>query len=161
MLRQNLFGIVAGTLIGLFLSIGSANAQPSADMDAVKAANTAFYVALSSRDTKQMEPLWANKPYVVNIGPRAKSAAIGYEDAVTRWGGASLSAAFLELNATMTSIAQIQTDGKLAWVIGTERASGTNKAGEPFAFETFVTNTFEKEGDRWLMVSHHAQVITK
>ena len=53
----------------------------------------------------------------------------------------------------MTSTIQVQTNGKVAWVVGTENAVGKNKAGEPFAFDTFVTNVFEKEGDRWLMVS--------
>jgi ketosteroid isomerase-like protein len=72
-----------------------------------------------------------------------------------------LAAAFSELNATMTSIAQVQTDGKIAWVIGTERASGKNKAGEPFTFDALATNIFEKEGNRWLMVSHHMGIIPK
>jgi ketosteroid isomerase-like protein len=160
MLRRHLFGAFTATAAGIVLVVGSANAQRPSDVDAVKAANAAFYAALSARDVKQMEPLWANKPYVVNIGPRSKAAAIGYADAVTKW-SASLPEAFSDLSATMTSTAQIQTEGKLAWVIGTERASGKNKAGEPFAFDTFVTNIFEKEGNRWLMVSHHAQVIPK
>ena len=127
---------------------------------AVKAANQAFYVALSARDAKAMEGLWANKPYVVNIGPRSKAVAVGYADAVTKW-SASLSEVFSELNAAMTSTAQVQTDGKLAWVVGTESASGKNKAGEPFKFDTFATNIFEKEGNRWLLVSHHAQMMPK
>jgi hypothetical protein len=86
MLRRNLFSGFAATAVAVVLVVGSANAQQSSDIDAVKAANAAFYVALSSRDAKQMEPLWANKPYVVNIGPRSKAAAVGYADAVTNWG---------------------------------------------------------------------------
>lgn len=159
MVRLNVFGTFIASAV--VLVAGSANAQQPSDIDAVKEANAAFYVALSTRDAKQMEPLWANKPYVVNIGPRAKAAAVGYEEAVTNWGGVSLSAVFSELTARMTSTAQVHTDGKLAWVIGTENASGKTKAGEPFMFDTFVTNTFEKEGSRWLMVSHHAQVMPK
>jgi len=34
-------------------------------------------------------------------------------------------------------------------------------AGESFAFDTFVTNIFEKDGDHWLMVSHQAGIQPK
>ena len=61
----------------------------------------------------------------------------------------------------MTSTTQIQTDGKLAWVVVTEKALGKTKAGEPVAFEAFATNIFEKDGNRWLMVSHHAGIQPK
>ena len=86
-----------------------------------------------------MGGLWANKPYVVNIGPRSKTIDVGYANAVTKW-MTEVSEVFTELKASMTSTGQIQTDGKLAWVIGTEHAEGKNKAGAPFAFDTFVTN---------------------
>jgi ketosteroid isomerase-like protein len=145
---------------GLALMAGLAIAQQPADVEAVKAANAAFYAALSARDAKAMDILWANKPYVVNIGPRAKAAAVGYAEAVTKW-SASLPDVFAELKVSMTSTIQVQTNGKVAWVVGTENAVGKNKAGEPFAFDTFVTNVFEKEGDRWLMVSHHAGIVPK
>ena len=56
----------------------------------------------------------------------------------------------------------LHSDGKLAWIIGTESATLQPKSGgEPLKFDTFVTNIFEKEGDRWLMISHHAQMIPK
>ena len=145
---------------GLVLFATMATAQSPADIDAVKAANTAFYAALSTRDSKIMDPLWANKPYVVNIGPRSKSMSVGYADAVTKW-SAGLPELFAELKVEMTSTAQVQTDGKLAWVVGTEKAVGKNKAGEPIAFETFATNIFEKDGAKRLMVSHHAGIQPK
>ena len=146
---------------GLALMTGLAVAQQPVDVDAIKAANAAFYAALSARDAKAMEGLWANKPYVVNIGPRSKTIAVGYEDAVSKYWVNAFTNVFSELTASMTSMAQIQTDGKLAWVVGTEKASGKTKAGEPIAFEAFATNIFEKDGNRWLMVSHHAGIQPK
>ena len=61
----------------------------------MKAANQSFYTALSVRDLKAMQAVWANKPYVVNIGPRSKTAAVGYDEAVTKywdnaWGAARI-----------------------------------------------------------------------
>ena len=145
---------------GLALMTGLAVAQQPAEIDAIKSANSSFYAALSARDAMAMGGLWANKPYVVNIGPRSKTIDVGYANAVTKW-MAEVSEVFTELKASMTSTAQIQTDGKVAWVVGTEHAEGKNKAGTPFAFDTFVTNIYEKDGDRWLMVSHHAGIQPK
>jgi len=145
---------------GLALISTMAAAQQPSDRDAVKAANQAFYKALSARDLKAMEGLWANKPYVVNIGPRNNTISLGYADAVTKYWPAPFDQ-FSKISVS-SSVAQLQSDGKIAWVIGTETASLQPKGGgEPITFETFVTNTFEKQGKRWLMTSHHAQPIPK
>ena len=62
------------------------------------------------------------------------------------------------MSVSNSSIAQVYSDGKIGWVIGTEAADLQPKSGgEPLKLETFATNIFEKEGDRWLMISHHAQ----
>lgn len=156
MLRRTLFAAFVATVVGTVSVVGSASAQQSSDIEAVKAANAAFYAALSARDAKKMETLWANKPYVVNMGPRTKTFAVGYEDAVVKWWPAGFEF-FLELNVSMTT-AQVQTNGNVGWVVGNESATAVTKSG-PVKFQTFVTNIFEKDGDRWLMVSHHAQPI--
>ena len=137
-----------------------ASAQSPADIDAVKAADAKFYATLSARDAKTMEGLWANKPSVVNIGPVSKTIAVGYTDAVAMYWTNAFTNVFAELSVTMTTT-QVQTDGKVAWVIGTENATGKTKAGAPLAFATFVTNIYEKDGNRWLMVSHHAGMQPK
>jgi ketosteroid isomerase-like protein len=150
----------AALVAGLASNSTMAEAQQPSDLDAVKAANLAFYTALSARDLKAMEGLWANKPYVVNIGPRSKSIAVGYADAVTNFWSATFDV-FSQMSVS-TSVAQVQSDGKIAWVIGTETATLQPKSGgDAVKFETFVTNTFEKHGKTWLMTSHHAQPISK
>jgi ketosteroid isomerase-like protein len=50
---------------------------------------------------------------------------------------------------------------RLAWVVGTENAKGKTKAGATVAFDIFVTNIYEKDGNHWLMVSHHAGILSK
>jgi ketosteroid isomerase-like protein len=138
----------------------SASAQ-SSDSEAITATHQAFYAALSSRDIKAMEAVWANKPYVVNIGPRSKTALVGYAKAVTKYWLEAFEF-FAQISASSTSIAQVHSDGKTGWVIGTESATLQPKSGgDPLKFDTFVTNIFEKEGDHWLMISHHAQIIPK
>ncbi len=160
MLRRTLLHAVATfavSVIGLALAPAPAMAQPMSDVDAVKAANAAFYAALSARDVKKMEAVWATKAYVVNMGPRLKTFAVGHDEAVAKWWPAAFEH-FLELNVSMSTVAQLQVNGNAAWVVGNESATGVTKAG-PVKFQTFVTNIFEKDGGRWLMVSHHAQPI--
>jgi ketosteroid isomerase-like protein len=157
MFRRTLFAAFAATVVGMVSAVGSASAQQASDIEAVKAANAAFYAALSSRDAKAMTAVWANKPYVVNMGPRIKTFAVGYDEAVAKWWPAAFEF-FQELNVSMSTQAVVQTNGNVGWVHGNESATGVTKNG-PVKFTTFVTNVFEKDGDRWLMVSHHAQPI--
>lgn len=156
--RRNLVSFASAALLGFALFVGNTNAQASADIDAVKAAHLSFLAALSARDAKAMEAVWADKPYVVNIGPRSKAVTVGYSDAVSNYWPRTFKR-FSALNVTAPTIAQVHINGKSAWVVGTERVVGTTKSGKPVKFNLFVTNIFEKDGDRWLLVSHHAQRI--
>ena len=63
--------------------------------------------------------------------------------------------------AVTSTVAQVQSDGKIAWVVGTEAADLQTKGGQSLRFNIIVTNIFEKDGERWLMVSHHALPIPK
>ncbi len=160
MRRRTIFAGAALAAAGLALMTGFAAAQQPADIEAVKAANTTFYATLSTRDAKAMEGLWANKPYVINIGPVSKSIEVGFENAVSKYWVNAFANVFSELNVSMTAT-QVQSDGKLAWVVGTENAKVKTKAGDAREFTAFVTNIFEKEGDRWLLVSHQAGIPPK
>jgi ketosteroid isomerase-like protein len=55
----------------------------------------------------------------------------------------------------------VQSDGKIAWVVGTEAADLQTKGGQSLRFNIIATNIFEKDGERWLMVSHQALPIPK
>ena len=138
------------------LAFAVTNAAAS-EIDDVKAADQAFHVALSTMDAKAMAGLWANKPNVTNIGPNSTAVLVGYADAVTNWISTVVPSRFSELKSEMTSIASIEVNGNVAWVVGTEHATGKTKAGEPLAFDALVTNLYEKQDGKWLMVSHHAQ----
>jgi ketosteroid isomerase-like protein len=139
----------------------TATAAVASDIDDVKAAGQAFRVALSAMDGTAMAGVWANKPYVTNIGPGSKAADVGYKDSVTKWITEIVPSRFSELKVQMTSIAAVQVNGNVAWVVGMENASGKSKAGEAVSFDLLVTDIFEKDGDKWLMVSHHAQIPPK
>ena len=47
-------------------------------------------------------------------------------------------------------------NGNIAWAIGAEKVQLLRKNGDTLSFDAFVTNVFEKQDDRWLLVSHQA-----
>lgn len=149
-------GIFATFLLAAYATSG--RAEP-AEAEAIKAADLAFYKALTGRDLPAMKTMWAQTSYVINIGPRSNAMNVGYDATVKYWEGAF--EYFSELNVSKTE-ARVQIDGNTAWVVGTESATLQPKAGgDPLRFDTFVTHVFEKHGDRWLLVLHHAQMIPK
>ncbi|MCP4329787.1 MAG: nuclear transport factor 2 family protein [Alphaproteobacteria bacterium] len=159
--RRAVLTIAASCVMGLTLFAGSASTQQPSDIEAIKAAHQAFYTALSAKDAKAMEAVWANKPYVTNIGPTAETIAVGYANAVTEYWPATFDL-FSQIDVSPLSIAHIQVGEKLASVVGTESVVLLRKGGgEPLEFEALVTNVFEEDGDRWLMISHQAQTVKK
>ncbi len=69
--------------------------------------------------------------------------AVGYADAVANYWPATFER-FSELSASATSIAQIQTDGKLAWIVGTESVVGKRKNGEPLKYSSLFTDILRR-----------------
>jgi len=53
----------------------SLHAQQTAEMEKVKAANQAFYEALSARDIKRMDQIWSHEPHVRVIHPASKEVS--------------------------------------------------------------------------------------
>ena len=159
-MRKQLLRTGAATL-ALALMAGGAAADQASDVEAVKTADSAFYAALSAMDAKTMAALWADKPYVTNIGPSSKSVAVGSADAVTHWMAVVVPGRYSEVKTQMATIASVQVEGNVAWVVGEEKLNGKNTAGEPVSFALLVTDIFEKDGGRWLMISHHAQIPPK
>ena len=149
----------ASALVATALISGGAFADPASDVEAVKAADLAFYTALSAMDAKAMAAVWADKPYVTNISPVSKAVAVGNADAVTKFMATVIAGRYSELRAQKTSIASVQVNGNVAWVVGTAHVNGKSKAGDAVSFDVFVTDIFEKDDGKWLMVAKHAQAL--
>jgi hypothetical protein len=81
-IASSLAAVVLLLLSALFAS-SEAMAQQS-DLDQVKAANNAYYAALSARDLRAMEQVWSRAPDVVNIAPPVRPAAHVGWDAVKK-----------------------------------------------------------------------------
>jgi SnoaL-like domain len=74
---------LAWLLIGGILISDSVAAQQQSEMDAVKAANQAFYAALSAGDVAAMQKVWSSDSDIQNIGPRSKAVAVGWNSIKT------------------------------------------------------------------------------
>lgn len=151
--------ILTFTLMTCLLSAGVAQAQEPSDIPAIAAADQAFYAALSGRSVQAMSDVWADKPYAINIGPKSKVMDVGWSAIKGYWERSF--DFFSEISVTKTETS-IQTDGRLAWVVGIEHAVlQPSSGGDSLRFDTFATHIFEKENGRWLLLSHHAQVIPR
>jgi ketosteroid isomerase-like protein len=157
--RGLLKGTTAGLLLlGVAVSTSSAIAQQASDADAVKAANQAFYTALSARDVGAMQKVWSSDPDIENIGPSDKAGGLGWEAVKKSYQGTF--DMFPEIKAAMAmEQPRIKINGPTAFVSGVERAQLKNKAGETINVSNLATSIFEKKPSGWLMVYHHASRV--
>jgi ketosteroid isomerase-like protein len=152
-------GVTALVLVlGASLASENAHAQKTPDRDGVKAANQAFYAALSARDVNAMQKVWSSDRDIQNIGPRSKAPEVGWPAIKKSLEGTF--ANFVELKVTMED-ARIKLNGSTAWVSGIEKAQRKTKAGQAISGSNLGTSIFMKQGGRWLMVYHHASAIPK
>jgi ketosteroid isomerase-like protein len=161
--RENVFTIrvvrvVLPTVLfaGLF-GVRDTHAQ-SADVQAVTAANTAFYAALSARDATAMSKVYAHDDFVMVVSPNGKPEGPGWP-AVEAW-AKSLATLYTQLEVK-PSDPHVHINGSVAWVVTTEHVSFKQTNGQQHDLTITATNIFEKTGDRWLMTQHQPTPIAK
>ena len=161
MTRISIITMTALSLIALAdlpAALGRDNAQQRADIKHVETVSQAFIAAIAARDVRAMDKVWAREPYATFIGPLSTDIVVG-------WGGVrkAWEMRFGQFDRVTISLAEshVRTNGKVAWAVGVERIELLRKDGNTLSFNAFVTNVFEKQGDRWLIVSHQATPIFK
>ena len=146
--------------VGIALRAGSGigYAEQRSDRDNVNAAVDAFHAALSNLDIGKMQNVWAQEPYVVLINPRDKAPAVGW-DAVKKDWQERVFGFWGELTLSPKQAPHVHIDQGTAWTTGVVGVEGKNKSGQALSFTIVETQVYEKRGDRWLMVSHHASRV--
>ncbi len=144
--------------VALLAGDGIGYAQQRSDSDNVNAAIDAFHAALSNLDIGKMQNGWAQEPYVILINPRDKVPAVGW-DAVKRDWQDRVFGFWAELKLMPKQAPQIRINQGTAWVTGVVGVEGKNKGGQALNFTIMETQVYEKRGDHWLMVSHHASRV--
>jgi ketosteroid isomerase-like protein len=137
-------------------AVGQEKARRTSDVERVNAASQVFIAAISARDIRAIDKLWAHESYVAFMGPLSTTLVVGWEGVRKAW-----EMRFSQFDRVTISVAEshVHTNGKVAWAVGIEKVQLLRKNGETLAFDAFVTNVFEKQNGRWLMVSHQATPI--
>jgi len=151
---------VSLVFVGVALRAGDGigYAEQRSDSDNVNAAVNAFHAALANLDIGKMQGVWAQEPYVVLINPRDKAPAVGW-DAVKKDWQERVFEFWAELKLSPKQAPHIHIDQATAWTTGVVGVEGKNKSGQALSFTIIETQVYEKRGDRWLMVSHHASRV--
>ena len=151
---------VTGMLTVCVMVLGAATSLATAeesDINQVKAANEAYYSALSSRDLSAMERVWDKTPRDVNVAPPIKPVAnTGWEKIKKNY--ETFWATLDELTVSMSE-PHVVIHGSVAWVYGVEQSKRKAKNGQISGGPNFGTSIFVRENDRWLMVFHQAALI--
>lgn len=127
-------------------------------MDDVKAANQAYYDALSARDLTAMAQVWDISAEATNIAPPTRPVAHVGWPAVRRnyeqfWSTLS------RLTVAMPDPA-ITIHGDVAWVHGVEQTRRIAVNGAVSGGHNYGTSIFIRRDDRWRMMFHQAAVIS-
>ena len=144
--------------VALLASDNICYAQQRSDGDNVKAAVDAFHAALSNLDIGKMQDVWAQEPYVVLVNPRDKAPAVGWVAVKKDWQD-GVFGFWAELKLSPKQAPQIHINQGTASTTGVTGVEGKNKSGQALSFTIIETQVYEKRGDRWLMISHHASRV--
>ena len=151
---------VSFVFVGVALRAGGGigYAQQRSDSDNVNAAVDAFHAALANLDIGKMQNVWAQEPYVVLVNPRDKAPAVGRVAVKKDWQD-EVFGFWAELKLSPKQAPQIHINHGTASTTGVPGVEGKNKSGQALSFTIVETQVYEKRGDRWLMVSHHASRV--
>jgi ketosteroid isomerase-like protein len=134
-------------------AVGEAKAQQTSDVERVIAASKVFIAAITARDIRAMDQVWAHEHYATFIGPLSTNVVVGWDGVRKAW-----EMRFSQFDRVTISLAEsyVHTNGRVAWAVGVEKVQLLRKSGDTLSFDAFVTNVFEERDGRWLMVSHQA-----
>ena len=137
-------------------AVGQEREGQMSDVDRVSVASQVFIAAISARDIRAMDALWAHDSYVAFMGPLSTTLVVGWDGVRKAW-----EMRFGQFDRVTISLAEshVHTNGVVAWAVGVEKVQLLRKNGDTLSFAAFVTNVFEKRDGRWLLVSHQATPI--
>ena len=120
----------------------------------VEEANARFYRAFESLDLAEMDRMWAHDEHVRCIHP-GWCQLDGWDAVRQSW-----EAIFRGSEEMRFSIGRVdaRVSGDLAWVTCTENILSDTR-GQLTVTTLLATNVFERRGDEWLMVHHHASHV--
>jgi len=120
----------------------------------VEEANAHFYRAFEALDLPDMETVWAKGEHVKCIHP-GWGLLVGWEAVRASWETIFKNTAEIRFSLSDVSI---HVDGNLAWVTCAENILSQVR-GNISVTSVLATNLFERQGQAWLMIHHHASHV--
>ena len=121
---------------------------------AIEAANARFYRAFETLDIQAMDRVWAHGEHVKCVHP-GWPLLVGWSAVRESW--ETIFANTAEMSFTLSNV-DVVAVGDLAWVTCTENILAEVR-GRVTVTSVLATNVFERDGDRWLLVHHHASHV--
>jgi ketosteroid isomerase-like protein len=148
--------LILGVALPARNAVGQETTRQTSDVERLNAASQVFIAAISARDIRAMDNVWAHESYVAFMGPLSTTIVVGWDNVRKAW-----EMRFSQFDRVTISLAEshVHTNGKVAWIVGVEKVQLLRKDGNTLSFDAFVTNVFENQDGRWLMVSHQATPI--
>ena len=133
------------------------SAMDSSEANKVKAANSAYYKALSARDICAMEKVWSCATNNILIAPPTNPVThIGWAAIKRNW--EAYWPTFSRFSVSMV-VTTVNINGPVAWVHGIETAHRRAKSGEITSSRNYGTNIFANRGGSWLLEFHQSALI--
>ena len=124
------------------------------DHDSITTANARFYRAFETLDIHEMERVWSHGEHVKCVHP-GWPLLVGWPAVRASW--ETIFANTAEMSFTLSSV-DVVAVGELAWVTCTENILSEVR-GRVTVTSVLATNVFERDGERWLLVHHHASHV--
>jgi ketosteroid isomerase-like protein len=134
-------------------------ARASPEIEKLKAANLAYYKALSARDISAMAQVWTCAGDNILIAPPENAREhVGWTAIRRNW--ERYWPTFDQFSVSM-KVNKINVSGPVAWVHGIEKTRWRKKTGEVSSSRNFGTNIFINRNGHWQMVFHQAAAIPR
>lgn len=121
------------------------------DEEAVLCANDAFYSAFRAADIESMAAIWLDSDTVSVSHPKFGLAS-GYESVLNNWRDIFRAGSAADMQVEEVSL---EVRKNMAWVICTQTLHSL-RGRETISGLRVATNLFQKRGDKWMIVHHHA-----
>ena len=128
--------------------------MPVSDAAAVEGANARFYRAFEALDLAAMDQVWARGEHVRCVHP-GWPLLCGWGAVRESW--QRIFAGTEEMRFTLSEVT-VNAGGDLAWVTCTENIL-SEVDGRVSVTAILATNLFERAGDGWRLVHHHASHV--
>ena len=133
------------------------SARASSETSKVKAANVAYYTALSARDMRAMEEVWTRTAENILIAPPTNPVThVGWEAIKRNWEG--YWPTFNRFSVSMV-VTMVNINGPVAWVHGIETSRRRAKTGDVSSSRNYGTNIFVYTDGRWRMAFHQSTLM--